>query len=510
VTGRVALLLDSFVVPRWVRSVIEGLGERPAVVVLDRTPPPPAGGALYRLYRGLDRRLFAAKGDALEPVDASDLLRDCPVVEVQPVRGRHSDFLLPEDARRIREHAPDVALRFGFLPPAGEFLTIAPRGIWSLVVDGWRETLEGRATTEIVLEARDPEGARVLFRSHGQTDRRSAHRNLVACAWKARDAILRRLRAPGAGEEPAPPALPPPGSLRAAWLLATHAARYARDKAVHLATAEQWYLAYRFEDAPRPPTDFAGLVPLVPPADRFWADPFPFEHEGRYHIFFEELLYKDWKGRIAVLEIDPVRGPGTPRTVIETDCHLSYPFVFRWQDAIYMIPEMSAARRVALWRCRSFPDRWEEERVLLDGVNAVDATLEEIDGRWWMFVNIAGEGADNCDELHLYHAESPLGPWHPHPGNPVRSDVRAARPAGRLFRWGGELYRPAQNCGPEYGWSVMLHRVLHLGLDDYREELVTELRPAWDPRAERMHTMNRWGRLYVTDLLRRRSRLRRG
>jgi hypothetical protein len=514
---RVALLLDSLLVPRYVRALLEGLAAPPVVVVLSRTPRPDAPGArhaLYRLYRAADRRLFAPPKGALAPVDVSDLLRGCPVVEVEPIRGRDSDFLHPKDADRVRAFRPDVALRFGFLLAAGEMATLAPNGVWSLRLDGVTEVVAGAPTTEIALEARDGAGTRTLARSVGQTDRRSAARNLEAAAWKAPHLFLRKLkelardgRVTGEPAAGAPPD-PPPRNLRMAALSAGHAARYLRDKLVHLATAEQWYLAYRFEDGPRAPTDFAGMTPWIPPRDRFWADPFPFEHEGRFYVFLEELLYRDWRGRIAVAEVDPLRGPSEPRTVLERDHHLSYPFVFRWQDRIYMMPEMSAARRVALFRCRAFPHEWEEEHVLLDGVDAVDATLEEVDGRWWMFVNIGQPGADNCDELHLFHADTPLGPWRPHPRNPVRSDCRAARPAGRLFRWNGQLYRPAQNCGPEYGWSIVLHRVERLDTEDYREERAGEI-TAWRKGAERTHTMNRCGKLFVADLLRRRCRLRR-
>ena len=105
-------------------------------------------------------------------------------------------------------------------------------------------------------------------------------------------------------------------------------------------------------------------------------------------------------------------------------------FVFRYEGEIYMLPEMSESRTVTLFRCHSFPDQWREEKVLLDDVNAVDATLHEHEGRWWMFVNIGQQDASECEELHLFHAETPLGPFTPHRKNPVRSDCRASRPAG--------------------------------------------------------------------------------
>jgi hypothetical protein len=204
------------------------------------------------------------------------------------------------------------------------------------------------------------------------------------------------------------------------------------------------------------------------------------------------------------MEIDAEHGAREPVTVLKRDYHLSYPFVFEWQGEVYLLPETSADRKVQLFRCRSFPAAWEEDRVLLDGVNAVDATLAEVDGRWWMFVNIGAPDAGNWDELHLYWADSPLGPWTPHRRNPVKSDCRAARPAGRLFRWQGDLHRPAQNCAGRYGAAIALHKILRLTPEAYAEEHVADLVPEW---AERAHTLNTGGGLHVVDVLQRRRRL---
>src|SRR5213596_456309 len=58
----------------------------------------------------------------------------------------------------------------------------------------------------------------------------------------------------------------------------------------------------------------------------------------------------------------------------------------------------------------------------------------------------------------------PLGPWRPHPGNPVKVDVRSSRPAGGPFLFGGNLYRPAQDCSRTYGGGITINRVTHLSL----------------------------------------------
>jgi hypothetical protein len=147
-------------------------------------------------------------------------------------------------------------------------------------------------------------------------------------------------------------------------------------------------------------------------------------------------------------------------------------------------------------------DRWVEEKDLLTGIDAVDATIAEVDGRFWMFLNVGLPGAGNRDELHLYSAPSPLGPWAPHPGNPVKSDCRSARPAGGLFRRDGKLYRPAQDCGGEYGAAIVLHRIDELTPERYRETRVQEIVA---PR-RRIHTINRCEGFFVVDLLHRRRR----
>jgi len=469
---RVGLLVDSLVLPRWKRRVIEEIRSCSVAriaVVAQRAAPRPRRfrHLLATLYRRLDYRWFRGEGsDAFAPCDVRDLLEDCPIAD--------PDGLADLDL--------DVAVRLGSWVPDGD---VARLGVWSL--------------------------PRAVALSHAFTDHISVHRTRNHVCWKTASSVARTLRdlahdGPAALEgEAAPAAQPRPGNLATCWLAARLGLRYLRRKVRDLLTHEQWYPAYRFEAKPRPPADaFAGLTRLVPPKDRFWADPFPFVKDGRTYLFLEELPYARGKGHISVLELDAEGGARKPIEVLSRDYHLSYPFIFEWEGEVYMLPETSADRKVQLFRCRSFPDAWEEDRVLLDDVNAVDATLEEVDGRWWMFVNIGAPGAGNWDELHLFFADTPLGPWTPHRRNPVRSDCRSARPAGRLFRWQGQLYRPAQKCSGSYGAAIALHRVLRLTPTTYSEEHVADLVPDW---AERAHTLNTGTGLHVVDVLQRRRRI---
>ena len=212
--------------------------------------------------------------------------------------------------------------------------------------------------------------------------------------------------------------LGPPGGRQEHWAIALR--RVGEADAV--ASARAWQ-----------PPDFATL-----PHDgrRFQADPFPFTHDGRDYVFFEDFPYATRKGVIAMVELDAAGRASPMRVVLERPEHLSYPFVFAHEGETYMLPEMSAARRVQLFRADPFPDRWVADHVLIDGAVIADATLIEHDGRWWLFGTQSGDSGSSWDALALFHAPHPFGPWTPNAGNPVLIDAGAARPADTAARSG--------------------------------------------------------------------------
>jgi len=163
------------------------------------------------------------------------------------------------------------------------------------------------------------------------------------------------------------------------------------------------------------------------------------------------------------------------------------------------MPEAMAGRTLDLYRATDFPTRWTFERHVMEGVQVADATIAEIDGAWWLFAAIAEPGAASTDELHLFRGPGPLGPWQPHPANPVVSDVRSARPAGRLFRHGGAWYRPSQDSTGRYGRAIVISRIERLDPDCYEETTVERIDPDWAEGGRGTHTLNRAGRLVLLD-----------
>ena len=110
------------------------------------------------------------------------------------------------------------------------------------------------------------------------------------------------------------------------------------------------------------------------------------------------------------------------------DHHMSYPFVFEHDGAIYMLPENGEAGRIELHRAVEFPYDWRLERVLLDGLTALDATLHAEDGLLWLFAHIIG-GPHDAGELWLFSARVAGRRVAPTPPEPDR-DRPGHRPAG--------------------------------------------------------------------------------
>ena len=496
----------------------------------------PACSGLWRLYRRLDRWAFASSPDTSEAIDLPAHLASARLIEMPDhISGRPVlDFWLNTIARL----GLDVAFTLGNIDDQA-IAGVARYGAWrfalgggkalSAGLEGFQEVAEGRGITTSSLRACLAGGSeRILYESRSRTALFSASRN--------RDKLLRRIaqfpgrvlkalhqsqgrsltacrtrvrRAPAAGQSTL-------AKLNLTSNLAGVAQRIVRRGLQKLLYVDQWFIAYRFDAAggalanlpnfPNRPNP-GGYSCLMPPKDRFWADPFPIQRDGRFFIFFEELIFADAKAHISVVELDRAGNCSEPQRVLERPYHLSYPCLIEEGGELFMVPETGQNGSVELYRCARFPDQWTLEKVLLRAPFCVDATFHRVGDKWWMFVNIGEDGSEVHDELHLYHADSLCGEWRAHSMNPVKSDVRSARPAGRLYQDNGKLYRPAQIGAPLYGSGITINRVLKLSPEEFVEEVAGCLLPPLDSDFLGVHTLNCAGELCVVDGFVRRSRL---
>lgn len=208
----------------------------------------------------------------------------------------------------------------------------------------------------------------------------------------------------------------------------------------------------------------------------FVADPFMVNEEGIWHLFFEVLNSKDDLGYIALATSSDGIQWTYQKVVLKEPFHLSYPYVFKWNQNYYMIPETYQAKEVRLYRATHFPDQWSLESVLLKGSDYIDSSLVYFQDRWWLFSSTTAN-----DVLHLYYAESLVGDWIEHPSSPLlTNNPHSSRPAGRIIHWNGQLLRFAQDDEPIYGRRVYAFLITELTPDSYAEQPIATGKPILD------------------------------
>jgi hypothetical protein len=198
------------------------------------------------------------------------------------------------------------------------------------------------------------------------------------------------------------------------------------------------------------------------------AHPFMVVAGSRYYLFFTAKDLKTDQGGIGLAESRDGLAWKFKRTVVKEPFVLSHPYVFKWQDAYYMVPEAHTERSVRLYRATSFPDKWKYERNLLEGDDFISPTLTRYKELWWMFVAPSGN-----DTLRLFYAADLNAAWTEHPQSPVvKKDANIARPGGRPFVIDGVLYRLGQDCYPTYGNQVHAFEITDLSTKAYSERMV--------------------------------------
>jgi hypothetical protein len=231
---------------------------------------------------------------------------------------------------------------------------------------------------------------------------------------------------------------------------------------------------------------------------RFAADPFGIERDGVLHVFFEDYDQQVGRGTISHLAIAADGTVGEPEPALDPGVHTSYPFLAEYQGSVFLLPETSAARQLVLYEAVDFPRRWRPAATLLEDIPAVDASVVEFEGAWWMFATRLDRGANHS--LFIWHAPRLTGPWTPHARNPVKTDARSARPGGTPFVSAGKLYRPSQDDSQGYGGRVVVNEVEVLTPRTFVERAVRWIEPPHGSAyRDGLHTLSGAGRRTLVD-----------
>lgn len=533
---KVGILLNSFDLPLWEYELLQELIDSDyasiELIILNNNPSIKKSlfqkvkskwnMLAYLLYLKLDEKVFSVAKDAFKIKNSEGLLKEISLLKVQTISTKFSDRFKSEDIEQVKEKELDIVLRFGFNILRGEILNSSKYGIWSYHHGdnkinrggsaGFWEVIEnnGNGVTGSVVQilTEDLDAGKVLARSYSKTDEFSIRRNRNNHFWKSSALLPRKIKElhtlgekeffKKVNEENIYPSFYSNrlysktnfSNFKMSRIFMKQVFNILKTKISQKFFLEQWILLFNFQDTPS--SSFWKFKKIIPPKDRFYADPFVVYKNEKYYIFLEELPYSTNKGHISVIEMNKKGEYGKATKIIDAPYHLSYPHIIEENNEYYMIPENVTNSTVDLYKCIEFPYKWDFQMSLMEDIEAVDSTIFYYNNKYWLFCNIMEkEGSSNYDELYLFHADKLMTKeWVPHPLNPVVSDVRKARPAGNIFIMNEKIIRPAQNCSKYYGYGMSMNEILVLNEHDYKERLIEDIEPNWEKNITRTHTFN--------------------
>ena len=544
----IGVLIDSDQIPNWAYTMLEAIvcGNYAEIVLIvkkeaenDSESSKHRGNegvwknllfsALCKLDKSLRKFMREMQPDAFEMKDIRQLLPNTPCLTVTPIQKELFEHFSESDCEKLVAYKISVLIKLGFGELQGAVLSCVPNGVWFYQHGdnrinrgspaGFWEVFEGRGESGATLQTltEDKDNEIILYRSFSLTNKLSIIGNNNENYWKTVAFVPRKLEElHKCGEEEffsriskfnqhpnfySRKVYATPKTAELISMILKLATRFVYMKMKFYSCYEQFILLYAYKQDGEFSSMLAAYKKLIPPRDRFWADPLIIYESQQYYVFIEEYVRKRRKGHISYFTITEDGKMSHPKKILENSYHMSYPFVFSYNNNYYMVPETCSNRTVDLYKCIEFPEKWEMVATLMKNIHASDATIFRQDDKWWMFVNVRErEGASPLDELFLYYSEDLFSEnWTPHIKNPIVSDVKSARPAGRIFTYKGNIYRPSQNCQHIYGYGMKINHIVTLSETEYEEVCINDIEPLWENKIIGTHTLTFANGLTIID-----------
>jgi len=249
--------------------------------------------------------------------------------------------------------------------------------------------------------------------------------------------------------------------------------------------------------------DFIKSIVFKNPDGHYLADPFILKEGAETYCFVEDYDWSKGKGSIAAYQISS----GDPKNlgiVLEESFHLSFPYIFKHESKIYMLPESSDNMDIRIYESVEFPTKWKLKTIIKENVSAADSMIFSRNGMWWLFSNINPIGGrDYCSELSIFYTDNPIeGEWMPHEKNPVIFDPSSARNGGMVLD-NDSLYRVGQiqTFGMYGGGGVSINQIVELTPNSYKEQSVLKLYPEFQQGIKGAHHLHSDGGITAFDFL---------
>lgn len=234
---------------------------------------------------------------------------------------------------------------------------------------------------------------------------------------------------------------------------------------------------------------------------KFYADPFLILSEDEhYKILLEEFTYKDLYGKLSLMTLDKNFKQVDYKVVIDLKSHLSYPFIFIDGNKTYVFPETRKSGKLSCYEYDPVNGSLSYVQDILD-LPLLDSSILKYDNKYWIFGTLFENG--NIYKLVVFFSDNLMGPYSPHPCNPIRSGLNGIRSAGNFIEVDGVIYRPTQNYKDRYGDSITINKIVELSNISVVEEphmnICINRKNIYNNGVHSIHTINVLNNIVVVD-----------
>jgi hypothetical protein len=450
----------------------------------------PYSNLFYRVYKR-----YVLKANTYKQISFETKFKNIPKLCCQTIKkGKFIEHFKDEDVAHIKKLELDFMLRFGFNIIGGEILKSCIYGIWSFhhadndfirggPIGFWEIYLKRNTCAAVLQQLNEHlDRGKILRKGYLKTASHSYAENIdqlteMAAIWPLQvcNDLLNDIDIITAAPEVNKKAnlYKFPTNLKFIKFLYVIIKNRVKFHLMQLLKAESWQIAEVNSNIFELKKLGGQNITFISKSnsEHYCADPFLWPKASETKVLFEYFSYKENIGKIAMSD-----GNNNEFKFLDfaQKVHMSYPFLFEYNDQVFCLPEQADAGKVTLYKMDENGIVTKYNDLILN-FSARDASLVFYNQKWWLFCTKANYFENAA--LFIFYANSLHETFLPHHNNPVKVDVQNARPAGHFFVENDLLYRPAQNSAKHYGHKVNINKILKLNEFVFEEEIIETIDP---------------------------------
>ena len=233
------------------------------------------------------------------------------------------------------------------------------------------------------------------------------------------------------------------------------------------------------------------IIKIPNTKNHWYADPFVVKKKKNHYIFFEDFSLKKRKGSISCIKINQQNKRKYFKDVVNENFHLSFPFIFKYNQKYFMIPESRKNNSLRLYKCIKFPNKWKFYKQIIKNINCVDPVIFKWNNNWILLTS-KPENEFLYNRLYAYTSKNPISDnWKPLTSGPVIKSNILGRNAGLVQESNKKIYRISQAYLPgNYGAYISVNKVLNIFKNKYSEKKIKNIFPFSKKNIKNIHTLN--------------------